>query len=57
MFGYYLKLAMKSIRRNPILSLLMVTAIGLGIGASMTTVTVNYLMSSNTIPHTSEQLF
>ncbi len=57
MFGYYLKLAMKSIRRNPILSLLMVTAIGLGIGASMTTVTVNYLMSSNPIPHKSEQLF
>jgi putative ABC transport system permease protein len=57
MFGYYLKLAMKSIRRNPILSLLMVTAIGLGIGASMTTVTVNYLMSSNPIPHKSDQLF
>lgn len=57
MFTYYLRLALKSIRRNPILSALMIMAIALGIGASMTTVTVNYLMSSNPIPHKSEQLF
>ena len=57
MFGYYLKLAVKSIKRNPILSLLMVTAIALGIGASMTTITVNYLMSADPIPHKSGQLF
>lgn len=57
MFAYYLRLALKSIKRNPILSALMVTAIALGIGASMTTITVNYLMSANPIPHKSEQLF
>ncbi|WP_133471627.1 ABC transporter permease [Paraglaciecola marina] len=57
MFNYYIKLAFKSFKRNPILSLLMVTAIALGIGASMTTITVNYLMSANPIPHKSEQLF
>ncbi|GAB5381033.1 MAG: ABC transporter permease [Aliiglaciecola sp.] len=57
MFSYYLRLALKSIRRNPILSALMITAIGLGIGASMTTITVNYLMSANPIPHKSDQLF
>ncbi|MDC0602665.1 ABC transporter permease [Aliiglaciecola sp.] len=57
MFAYYLRLAFKSIKRNPILSVLMVTAIALGIGASMTTITVNYLMSANPIPHKSEQLF
>jgi putative ABC transport system permease protein len=57
MFGYYIKLALKSIKRNPILSLLMVTAIALGIGASMTTITVNYLMSADPIPHKSHQLF
>ncbi|WP_299071650.1 ABC transporter permease [uncultured Paraglaciecola sp.] len=57
MFGYYLKLAFKSIKRNPILSLLMITAIALGIGASMTTITVNYLMSADPIPHKSHQLF
>jgi hypothetical protein len=32
MFGYYIKLAIKSVKRNPILSLLMITAIALGIG-------------------------
>lgn len=57
MFSYYLKLAFNSIKRNPILSLLMVTAIALGIGASMTTITVNYLMSADPIPHKSHQLF
>lgn len=57
MFSYYLKLAFKSIKRNPILSLLMVTAIALGIGASMTTITVNYLMSADPIPQKSSQLY
>lgn len=57
MFSYYLKLAFKSIKRNPILSFLMVTAIALGIGASMTTITVTYLMSADPIPHKSHQLF
>jgi putative ABC transport system permease protein len=57
MFAYYLRLALKSIKRNPILSALMVTAIALGIGASMTTITVNYLMSADPIPEKSGQLY
>ncbi|MDP5131798.1 MAG: ABC transporter permease [Paraglaciecola sp.] len=57
MFSYYLKLAFKSIKRNPILSALMVMAIALGIGASITTITVNYLMSADPIPQKSKQLF
>lgn len=57
MFAYYIKLALKSLKRNPILSLLMITAIALGIGASMTTITVNYLMSADPIPNKSHQLF
>ena len=57
MFNYYLKLAFKSFKRNPILTGLMVAAIALGIGASMTTVTVNYLMSADPIPSKSGQLF
>jgi len=57
MFAYYLRLAWISIRQSYGLSLLMVLAIGLGIGAAMTTVTVNYLMSANPIPTKSEQLF
>lgn len=57
MFSYYVRLAWLSIRRNPILSSLMVAAIAVGIGASMTTITVNYAMGSNPIPHKSDALF
>ena len=57
MFGYNLKLALKSMRRNPIMTALMVAAIAVGIGVSMTTLTVYYLMSSNPIPEKSEILF
>ena len=56
MFFYYLRLARISILRHWGLSLLMVTAIGLGIGAAMTTVTVNYLMSADPIPGKSQKL-
>ncbi|MDX2416814.1 MAG: ABC transporter permease [Xanthomonadales bacterium] len=57
MFSYYLKLGWLSIRRNPLLSALMVAAIAVGIGASMSIITVNYVMSSNPIPQKSDQLF
>ena len=57
MFSYYLKLGWLSIRRNPLLSTLMIAAIAIGIGASMTIITVNYVMSSNPIPQKSHQLF
>jgi putative ABC transport system permease protein len=57
MFRYYLKLGWLSIRRNPLLSALMVAAIAIGIGASMSTITVNYTMSNNPIPLKSDQLF
>ena len=57
MFSYYLRLALTSMRRTPVLSGLMVLALGLGIGAFMTTFTVYYLMSGDPIPHKSEVLF
>jgi len=57
MFSYYLKLGLLSIRRNPLMSTLMIAAIAVGIGASMTIITVNYVMSGNPIPHKSDQLF
>ena len=57
MFSYYLKLALLSCKRTWGMTLLMVLAIALGIGAAMTTVTVNYLMSANPIPQKSDQLF
>ena len=57
MLTYYLKLALKSMRRNPIMTGLMVAAIAVGIGISMTTLTVHHLMSSNPIPEKSDVLF
>ena len=57
MFVYYIRLAMISIRRNPILSGLMVAAVGLGIGACMTIVTINYTMGGDPIPQKSDVLF
>jgi putative ABC transport system permease protein len=57
MISYYLKLALLSLKRNPLLSGLMVLAIGLGVGACMTIITVNYLMSADPIPQKSDQLF
>ena len=57
MFAYNVKLAIKSMRRNPIMTSLMVAAIAVGIGVSMTTLTIYYLMSSNPIPEKSDVLF
>ncbi len=39
MLGYYLQLAVRSLRRNPVLTTLMIAAVGVGIGASMTMLT------------------
>ena len=50
MFGYYFDLALRSFRRNKVLTALMVLAIALGIGASMTTLTVFHVLSGDPIP-------
>src|SRR5690606_31243889 len=57
MFGYYLNLALRSFRRNKSLTALMVLAIALGIGASMTTLTVFHILSGDPIPEKSSMLF
>ena len=57
LFGYYWQLALKSLKRNPALSTLMVLAIAIGIGACMTTLTVYSLMASDPIPQKSDKLF
>jgi putative ABC transport system permease protein len=57
MFGYYLNLALRSFRRNKALTALMVIAIALGIGASMTTLTVFHVLSGDPIPQKSDKLF
>jgi len=57
MFSYYLDLALRSFKRSPALTALMVLALGLGIGASMTTLTVFHVLSGDPIPHKSNRLF
>jgi len=56
MFRYNVKLAIKSMRRNMILTALMIAAIAVGIGISMTTMTVYYMMNGNPIPAKSDVL-
>ncbi|HET7921840.1 MAG TPA: ABC transporter permease [Gammaproteobacteria bacterium] len=57
MFAYYLDLALRSLKRNPALTVLMVLAIAVGIGASMTTLTVMHILSGDPLPGKSAQLF
>ncbi len=57
MLGYYLDLALRSFRASRGLSLLMILALGLGIGACMTTLTVYHVLGSNPIPGKSDRLF
>jgi putative ABC transport system permease protein len=57
MFSYNLRLALKSLRRNPIVAALMITAIALGVGMCITTLTVFRLMSGNPIEHRNDVLY
>ncbi|MGH8258045.1 MAG: ABC transporter permease, partial [Steroidobacteraceae bacterium] len=57
MFGYYVDLALRSLKRTSILTSLMVLALALGIGASMTTLTVLHVLSGNPIPEKSSDLY
>lgn len=57
MFGYYLDMAIRSLQHNKVLTGLMVLAIGVGIGASMTTLTVMHLLSGDPLPGKSATLF
>lgn len=57
MFGYYLELAVRSLRRNVVLTALMIAAVGVGIGASMTMLTTLRAMSGDPLPDRSSQLF
>ncbi len=57
MFAYYCDLALRSFKRNKVLTALMVLAIALGIGASMTTLAVFHILSGDPIPAKSSKLF
>lgn len=57
MLTYYLRLATKSLKRNPVIAALMIGAIALGVGICATTLTVYRLMSGNPIEHRNEVLY
>ena len=57
MFTYYLELAVRSLRRSPGLTGLMILAIGFGVAASMTTYSIFRGLSADPIPWKSSQLF
>lgn len=57
MFGYYSKLALRSLRRNPGITSLMVLAIALGIAVCVITLTVYHGMSSNPIWWKNDRLY
>ncbi|MCG2584840.1 ABC transporter permease [Massilia sp. TS11] len=57
MFQYYFLLGLRSLRRNPALTALMVLTLAVGVAASVSTLTILHIMSGNPIPHKSERLF
>ncbi|MET0255034.1 MAG: ABC transporter permease [Luteibacter sp.] len=57
MFGYYLGLAVLSLKRSRALTALMICAIALGIGASMTTLTMLHVLSADPLPGRSDKIF
>ncbi len=57
MFGYYLRLALKSFTRDPGITLLMVLAIALGIAVCIMTLTVYHAMSGNPIWWKNDRLY
>lgn len=57
MFFHYLDLSWRSFKRTPVVSLLMVFAIAVGIGITMTSLSVYHMMSMDPIPSKSDKLF
>jgi putative ABC transport system permease protein len=57
MIGYYVEMALHSLRRTKVLTALMILAIAVGIGASMTTLTIMHLLSGDPLRGRSGQIF
>ena len=57
MFTYYIDLAVRSLKKNVALTVLMIVAIAFGVGASMTTLTVLHVLSADPIPQKSHELY
>lgn len=57
MLGYYFRISIKSLRRNPMLTALMIGAIAVGVGVCITTLTVYRLMSGNPMEARNDVLY
>lgn len=57
MLAYYLMLGLRSLRRAPLLTALMVVILAVGIAASMTSLTMLLVLSGDPIPGKSDRLF
>ncbi|MFA9217408.1 MAG: ABC transporter permease [Sphingomonadaceae bacterium] len=57
MFQYYFLLGLRSLRRNPALTALMVLTLAIGVAASVATLTILHVMSGDPMPHKSARLF
>jgi putative ABC transport system permease protein len=57
MFSYYFMLGLRSLRRNPALTALMVLTLAIGVAASVSTLTILHVMSGDPIPHKSDRMF
>ena len=55
--AYHFRIGLLSLRRHKFLTMLMVLAIGMGIGAAMTTLTVFFVVSGDPIPEKSARVF
>jgi putative ABC transport system permease protein len=56
MFRYYFMLGVRSLRRNPLLTALMVLTLAVGVAASISTLTILHIMSGDPIPGKSDRL-
>jgi putative ABC transport system permease protein len=56
MLGYNVKIALKSLRRNPVLTALLIGAIALGICVSTTFIALRHLFAKDPLPHKSLSL-
>jgi putative ABC transport system permease protein len=57
MFSYQLRMGVKSLKRNPWVSMLMIGAIALGVGVCISTLTVYHMMAQNPIESRNDVLY
>ncbi len=56
MFSYYFQLGLRSLKRNPVLTMLMILTLAIGVAASVSTLTILHMMGTDPIPQKSQRL-